>query len=173
MASIPGIQVVNGPKVQPDVMVRLRPGAEAPAIAAAKQNGAEDVFVRIGEDTYVGSKRVGGSPVKSGQAVELAGRIGKVIAVDDDQRGKREFTRVSVELVSAVAALGAGLFGFTALLVGLSGAGFLALGLGVLLMAAAVALYYLGTRLRDWLTQQLGERADLERLQAFGDAVVD
>lgn len=80
--------IINGRVTQAHDIVRLKHGQEQAAIAAAKANGCDDVFFKLGEDTYVASAAsmaLGGTKV--GSAVYLDGKKGQVVAIDNQLNG--------------------------------------------------------------------------------------
>ncbi len=171
MGNVPSIQVVNGPAIRPDVVVRLRKGEEFRAEAAARKNGAEDIFVSVGQDTYVASKRIGGSAAKPGLAAALGDKAGQIVRVDDDQSFKREGLSGGIKALFTIGAALVGVCGFTGVLVGLSGAGFAAIWVGVVVIAAALGVAVLGQVAADWAVSRVGKQADLEAIKSLGEVV--
>lgn len=107
------------------------------ATAAAKRNGADDVFIQVGQDQYVASGRgLALRGVKAGDSVTLDGKAGKVVLVDRQLNSFKDGLTAWPGL--AVGGLGAawGLVGFAQGM--LTGATFA--GLGLFLAVGAVAV---------------------------------
>ncbi len=118
-------------------VVKLPQGLDAAAAQAIAKNGADDVVIRIGADTFVASGRglaLGG--VKAGTAATIDGRAGQVVQVDKQLNSLGEGLRAWPGL--AVGGVGAawGLVGFAqGVITGANMAG-----LGLILAAGAVVL---------------------------------
>src|SRR5688500_12255055 len=74
---------IAGKALAVDTLTPLKRGQELAALEAARQNGLDDVVIRIGEDAFVASGRglkLGG--VKPNAAVTVDGRVGNVVGTD-------------------------------------------------------------------------------------------
>lgn len=81
---MPNPSSAKGTVLQAASVYRLRPGAEADAVKAAKDDGADNVFVRAGQDLFVLSGRgMDLSRTRPGDRMVVKGRQGVVVAVDD------------------------------------------------------------------------------------------
>ena len=75
--------IVNNHAVQPQGLLKIKHGQEQAAMAAAKQNGLDDVFFKIGDDTFVASQAgMKLSGAKAGDRVYLDGQRGTIVGVD-------------------------------------------------------------------------------------------
>jgi hypothetical protein len=87
-ANIVSDLIVNGRPTQANTLIKIKRGQEEAAIAAARSNGLDDVFFKLGDDTYVASStslKLGGT--KAGSAVYVNGKKGTVVAVDNQLNG--------------------------------------------------------------------------------------
>ncbi|MBO9541926.1 hypothetical protein J7643_15165 [bacterium] len=63
---------------------KIRPGQELPAKAAAEKSGADDVFFRMGGDTFAATGRgMNLKGLKEGDTIEYKGQKGVIVSVDD------------------------------------------------------------------------------------------
>ena len=114
--------------VDAESVTKLEPGTEQAAIAAAKKDGADNVFVQIGKDTWCASGRGLDKPFKAGKGdtVTLFGDEGKVIATDYQTNSFRSGAKLgafsSLGVVAAAGVTGTILAakGATGFLVGLA-----------------------------------------------------
>ena len=74
---------------------RIRSGQELAALKTAKENGADDLFFSIGQDTFVASGR-GLEGIKRGDSIFYKGRRGVVTVVDDQINTAKEGAAVTV-----------------------------------------------------------------------------
>ncbi len=77
--------VLGRKPISPETLVKITAGREPGAQVAARKNGADDVFFRVDQDTYVASGR--GLPLgnlKTGDEVLLDGRAGLVDMVNNE-----------------------------------------------------------------------------------------
>lgn len=75
--------IVNNHAIQPKALVRIKPGQEQAAIAAAKKNGLDDAFFKVGNDTFVASgEGLALRGAKAGDTVFLDGKRGQLVATD-------------------------------------------------------------------------------------------
>ncbi|MBM3266440.1 MAG: hypothetical protein FJZ01_02225 [Candidatus Sericytochromatia bacterium] len=88
---------IAGTTLQPTRLVKLDPANDLPARDLAKGNGADDLFIKVGGDTYVATGR--GLPlsgVKKGTAVKVGERYGVVTAVDAQLNSAGEGARIGL-----------------------------------------------------------------------------
>ncbi|MEB3187383.1 MAG: hypothetical protein VKP72_08090 [bacterium] len=152
------LNVTNKSSIHLPEPMKLRPGTEKAAAAAARADGADNVFIQTGRDTFVSSARsLDLRDLKVGDVVTLEGRPGRVILVDDEANRPREAARKAFDrfvdaarpIVAGSSLIGAGATGYimanTAATVGygsglsVAGAGVVGLGAGAL-TAGAYAL---------------------------------
>jgi hypothetical protein len=67
--------------VKPASLIKVQPGQEAAALAVSKADGADNIIVKLGKDTYVASGRNLDKAHKAhkGDAVRLLGETGEVL----------------------------------------------------------------------------------------------
>lgn len=70
--------------VQPQSLIKVQPGQEAAALAVAKTDGADNILVKVGRDTFMASGRNLDKAHKAqqGDAVRLFGETGEVLHAD-------------------------------------------------------------------------------------------
>ena len=117
---------------------KLRKGQEAAAIKAAEKDGADNVFFRMGQDTFVasgnGMKLKG---IEPGALVVHQGGVGTVIAVDNEINSALEGVK---RVGSKGAATGAAILTGTAAAVSLWGTGGIASLMAPLATGSALAV---------------------------------
>jgi hypothetical protein len=105
--------IINGRVTQAHDIVRLQRGQEQAALAAAKANGADDVFFKLGDDTYVASAAsMNLRGTKAGQNVYLDGKKATITAVDNQMNGLGEGLLHPAGDAVAVGGIAYGLFTF-------------------------------------------------------------
>lgn len=105
--------IVNNQAILPKTLIKIKSGQEQNAIAAAKKNGLDDVFFKVGNDTFVASGT--GLPLrgaKPGATVYLDGKKGQVVATDRQLNTFAEGFKNPAGAAVAVAGLAYGAFTF-------------------------------------------------------------
>src|SRR5690242_929333 len=96
---------VNLNEMKPQSVLKIRQGMELPAMETAKKNGADDIFVKMGNDTYAVSGT--GFHVKDlhlGDKVTLNGQQAEITFIDDQINSAMD----GLKSVGKAAALAAG-----------------------------------------------------------------
>jgi hypothetical protein len=81
------LNIVNGPKVHPGQIVKLFPGQKPLALENARTDGAVEIFLKAGNDTYVASGPKGlasKASLRPGMQVAIGGQVTEVEAVFDE-----------------------------------------------------------------------------------------
>ena len=139
--------IVNGRVTQANMVLRIKRGQEQAAIAAAKTNGTDDVFIKIGDDTFAASaKSMKLLGTKAGAVAYIDGKKGQVVRVDNQLNGLLEGLLHPAGDVVAVGGVAYGVFvavkyaatgwGGLGLLYGLAGLG---IGLAINLVPTLIA----------------------------------
>jgi hypothetical protein len=78
--------------VQPSTLIKIQPGQEAAAIAVSKTDGADNIMVKLGKDTFMASGRNLDKAHKAhrGDAVRLFGETGEVVHTDYQMNSFRD-----------------------------------------------------------------------------------
>ncbi|MBM3266438.1 MAG: hypothetical protein FJZ01_02215 [Candidatus Sericytochromatia bacterium] len=97
----------GGRSLAPASIVKIQAGREPGAYEAARRNGLDDVFFRIGQDTYVASGR-GLSPegARVGANVQFGDRQGQVVRVDQEVNTASEGAWMGIRYAGLGAAIG-------------------------------------------------------------------
>ncbi len=153
--------IINGRVTQPHDVLRLKRGQEQAAIAAARSNGADDVFFKLGDDTFVASaasmKLTG---TKAGGVVYLDGKKGQVVAVDNQLNSLSEGL---LHPAGDVVAVGGIVYGVaTAIKYAATGWGGLGLLYGLIGVGAGLAINLVPTLIGRFKTK------DFDALKRFG-----
>jgi hypothetical protein len=183
------LNVTNKSSIHLPEPMKLRPGTEKAAAETARTDGADNVFIQAGRDTFVSSARsLDLRDLKVGDAVTLDGRPGRVTMVDDeanrpDEAASRAFNRIGeaarpivagstvaggvasgIILADAAATVGSGASAAAAVAVG-SGVGAVTVGAYVLAGAAVVG----GVVAATAAASAAFKKVDTEALKRFAD----
>jgi hypothetical protein len=165
--------MVLGKQIGAPALVKVRAGKEDQALVIAKKNGADDVFVRVGKDTYVASGRdFDAKTVKAGHVVKVGDIEGVITSVDDQINSFKDGGQFGAPIglgLGALAGVGTALWASASVpaLVGPIGgfmAPFVAMGvLGMALGAGAGAFLAVAGGLALWASKR---KIDLDAMKA-------
>lgn len=169
------MQTVNitGKPLDASVLVMLDRGKEKAALEAAKTDGADNVFFKIGDDMFVASgKGMDLKGIAPGKAFTFDNQQAEVVEVDDQIGTASEGAAAVSESEVANTIANAGWVSMI-LAVCMGGTGVLAppiaiaigVGGGVALLGATAAVGV------GWVSGALKEPADLEKMKAYGTTV--
>lgn len=138
---------INGRTHDVQSLLKVIPTQEARLRGRLAKNGSDDVLVRVDNDMFVASGRP--LPVKewnAGDPVEVVGRTGYVVALNDEAQTAQEGLRLAIPtglLAAAVGLLGGGCLLCAAFSIGFGLSAFLpclGIGLGVGLLVGCLLL---------------------------------
>lgn len=110
---------VNGAYIKPQTLVKLDPRWVSKAMSEAKSDGADNIFFKAGQDTYVASaKNLPVSGLQVDNVFEFKGQKARVIALDNEANSMKEHLGTAGAISGAIATVGAGWVG----LLGMGGA---------------------------------------------------